>query len=93
MPPRVALRLSRPSIGPHFTKGCVLLWKVIEREGISQKDIADRIGTSDSQVNLWLYGKRGMSLWGALRFQKEFQIDPAAWLKLVESFVIPGRAA
>jgi len=50
--------------------------------GITQKDLADRIGVSFVRINELVNGKRGMTPDTALRLERLFGMEAQVWLNL-----------
>ena len=62
--------------------GEVLLEEFLEPYGLTQKELARRIGVSYPRVNELIHGKRGVTPDTALRLAKLFGTTPEFWLNL-----------
>jgi len=69
---------NRPPVHP----GEVLLEEFLKPLGMTQKELAQRIGASYPRVNEFVRGKRGVTPDTALRPAGLFGTTPAFWLKL-----------
>jgi addiction module HigA family antidote len=62
--------------------GEVLLKEFLEPLGLTQKELARRIGVSYPRVNELVHGKRGVTPDTALRLARIFGTSPEFWLNL-----------
>ncbi len=71
-----------PTHGPPTHPGRMLLEEFLTPLGISQMELADRIGVSFPRVNELVHGKRGMTPDTALRLERLFGMEAQFWLNL-----------
>lgn len=67
-----------PSHGPPTHPGTMLVEEFLKPLGMSQVELADRIGVSFPRVNELVHGKRGMTPDTALRLERRFSTMPRA---------------
>ncbi|GEM89893.1 HigA family addiction module antitoxin [Oceanithermus desulfurans] len=66
--------------------GEVLLKEFLEPYGLTQKELARRIGVSYPRVNELIHGKRGVTPDTALRLARLFGTSPEFWLNLQQAY-------
>lgn len=71
-----------PTHGPPTHPGTMLVEEFLKPLGMSQVDLADRIGVSFPRVNELIHGKRGMTPDTALRLERLFGMEAQFWLNL-----------
>lgn len=71
-----------PTHGPSTHPGRMLLEEFLKPLGMSQMELANRIGVSFPQVNELVHGKRGMTPDTALRLERLFGMEAQFWLNL-----------
>lgn len=71
-----------PTHGPPTHPGEMLLEEFLKPLGITQVELAHRIGVSYPRVNELVKGKRGMTPDTALRLEKLFGMEAQVWLNL-----------
>ena len=69
-----------PKGGPPTPPGEMLLEEFLRPLGMTQKDLAHRIGVDYVRVNELVHGKRRMTPSTALRLGKVFETSPEFWL-------------
>lgn len=88
------MKLSRPAKGEHFTEGSRLLWLYMAEHGISQTELARRIGTESGHVSHWLYGHRRPGVKWMFRVEDAIGVPARSWAESApKGFRIPGKAA
>ena len=71
-----------PSHGPPTHPGEMLLEEFLKPLGMSQVQLAERIGVSYPRINELVKGKRVMTPDTALRLEKLFGMEAQVWLNL-----------
>lgn len=71
-----------PRERPPAHPGEILLEEFLVPYGMTQKDLARRLGVSYPRVNELVHGKRGVSPDTALRLARLFRTTPEVWLNL-----------
>jgi len=71
-----------PTHGPPTHPGTMLVEEFLKPLGMSQVELADRIGVSFPRVNELVHGKRGMTPDTALRLERLFGMEAQFWLNL-----------
>ena len=71
-----------PSHGPPTHPGEMLLEEFLKPLGMSQVELAHRIGVSYPRVNELIKGRRGMTPDTALRLERLFGMEAQVWLNL-----------
>jgi len=71
-----------PTNRPPTHPGEMLREEFLTPYGITQKDLADRIGVSFVRINELVNGKRGMTPDTALRLERLFGMEAQVWLNL-----------
>ncbi len=71
-----------PTHGPPTHPGKMLLEEFLKPLGMSQVELADRIGVSFPRVNELVHGKRGITPDTALRLERLFGLEAKFWLNL-----------
>lgn len=71
-----------PTHGPPTHPGEMLLEEFLKPLGITQVELAHRIGVSYPRVNELVKGRRGMTPDTALRLEKLFGMEAQVWLNL-----------
>jgi len=71
-----------PTHGPPTHPGTMLVEEFLKPLGMSQVDLADRIGVSFPRLNELVHGKRGMTPDTALRLERLFGMEAQFWLNL-----------
>jgi len=71
-----------PTHGPPTHPGEMLMEEFLKPLGISQVELAKRIGVSYPRVNELIHGKRGMTPDTALRLERLFGMEAQFWLNL-----------
>ncbi len=71
-----------PTHRPPTHPGKMLLEEFLKPLGMSQVDLAERIGVSFPRVNEIVNGKRGMTPDTALRLERLFGMEAQFWLNL-----------
>jgi len=66
--------------------GEVLLEEFLKPYGLTQKELAERIGVSYPRVNELAHGKRGVTPDTALRLARLFGTTPEFWLNLQQAY-------
>ncbi|WP_456414292.1 HigA family addiction module antitoxin [Oceanithermus profundus] len=66
--------------------GEVLLEEFLKPYGLTQKELAGRIGVSYPRVNELVHGKRGVTPDTALRLARLFGTTPEFWLNLQQAY-------
>ncbi len=66
--------------------GEILLEEFLEPYGLTQKELAERIGVSYPRVNELVHGKRGVTPDTALRLARLFGTTPEFWLNLQQAY-------
>ncbi len=85
---------SRVEVGPRFSEGARLLWRVLKAKGWSQGDIRDDLEAPAGVVHRWLYGDHRPSLTWCLALEKRYGIPASAWVqKPTRPFSFPAVAA
>lgn len=74
----VLIPASRPPTHP----GAMLLEELLKPLGLTQKELASRIGVSYPRVNEVIHGKRGVTPDTALRLSQLLGTSPQFWLNL-----------
>ena len=74
----VRIPTSRPPTHP----GEMLLEEFLKPLGLSQAELAERIGVSYPRVNELVHGKRGMTPDTALRLERLLGVEAQFWLNL-----------
>ena len=74
--------LSIPTHGPPTHPGEMLLEEFLKPLGMSQVELARRIGVSYPRINELVKGRRGMTPDTALRLERLFGMEAQAWLNL-----------
>jgi antitoxin HigA-1 len=75
-----------PTHGPPTHPGEILLEEFLKPIGLSQAELAHKIGVSYPRVNELVKGKRGMTPDTALRLEKLFGMEAQVWLNLQLAF-------
>ena len=71
-----------PTDGPPTHPGEMLLEEFLKPLGITQSELAQRIGVSYPRVNELIHGKRGMTPDTALRLERLLGMEAQFWLNL-----------
>ncbi|MEW6666906.1 MAG: HigA family addiction module antitoxin [Thermodesulfobacteriota bacterium] len=71
-----------PTHGPPTHPGEMLLEEFLKPFGMSQADLAQKIGVSYPRVNELIHGKRGVTPDTALRLEQLFGMEAQFWLNL-----------
>ncbi len=71
-----------PTDGPPTHPGEILLEEFLKPLGMTQADLAEKIGVSYPRVNELVRGKRGVTPDTALRLEKLFGMEAQFWLNL-----------
>src|SRR4030067_3044763 len=71
-----------PTSGPPTHPGDMLLEEFLKPLGMSQTELAAKIGVSYPRVNELIHGKRGITTDTALRLEKLFGMEAQVWLNL-----------
>ena len=71
-----------PTHGPPTHPGEMLLEEFVKPLGLSQSDLAERLGVSYPRVNELVHGKRGVTPDTALRLERLFGMEAQFWLNL-----------
>jgi len=66
--------------------GEILLEEFLKPYGLTQKELAERIGVSYPRVNELVHGKRGVTPDTALRLAHFFGTTPEFWLNLQQAY-------
>jgi len=80
---RYTARMVRiPTHGPPTHPGAMLLEEFLKPLGVTQRDLATRLGVSYPRINELIHGKRGMTPDTALRLERLFGMEAQFWLNL-----------
>jgi addiction module HigA family antidote len=79
---RVLLMIRIPTHGPPTHPGEMLREEFLEPLGLSQMDLAQKLGVSYPRVNELIHGKRGVTPDTALRLERLFGMEAQFWLNL-----------
>lgn len=71
-----------PTHGPPTHPGEMLLKEFLEPLGITQTELAQRLGVSYPRVNELIHGKRGVTPDTALRLERLLGMEAQFWLNL-----------
>jgi len=71
-----------PTHGPPTHPGEMLLEEFLKPMGLSQTELAEKMGVSYPRVNELIHGKRGVTPDTALRLEQLFGMDAQFWLNL-----------
>jgi len=71
-----------PTHGPPTHPGAMLLKEFLKPLGMSQVELAERIGVSFPRVNELIHAKRGVTPDTALRLERLFGMEAQFWLNL-----------
>ena len=71
-----------PTHGPPTHPGKMLVEEFLKPLGMSQVELAERIGVSFPRVNELVHAKRGMTPDTALRLERLFGMEAQFWLNL-----------
>lgn len=71
-----------PTHGPPTHPGEMLLEEFLKPLGMTQVELAQRIGVSYPRINELVKGRRGMTPDTALRLQRLFGMEAQVWLNL-----------
>ena len=71
-----------PTSGPPTHPGDMLLEEFLKPLGMSQTELAAKIGVSYPRVNELIHGKRGITPDTALRLEQLFGMEAQFWLNL-----------
>ena len=71
-----------PTSGPPTHPGGLLLEEFLKPLGMSQTELAAKIGVSYPRVNELIHGKRGITPDTALRLEQLFGMEAQFWLNL-----------
>jgi addiction module HigA family antidote len=71
-----------PAHGPPTHPGKMLVEEFLKPLGMSQVELAERIGVSFPRVNELVHAKRGMTPDTALRLERLFGMEAQFWLNL-----------
>jgi addiction module HigA family antidote len=71
-----------PSNGPPTHPGEMLLEEFLEPLGMSQSELAAKLGVSYPRINELVHGKRGITPDTALRLEQFFGMEAQFWLNL-----------
>src|SRR2546428_10862582 len=77
-----------PTHGPPTHPGEMLLEEFVKPLGLSQSDLAERLGVSYPRVNELIHGKRGVTPDTALRLEQLFGMEAQFWLNLQMAWVL-----
>lgn len=69
-------------LGPAIPPGEMLLEEFLKPLGLSQVDVARRLGISLNRLNEIVLGKRGISADTALRLGRLLRTSPQLWMRL-----------
>ena len=75
-----------PTNGPPTHPGEMLLEEFLKPLGMSQVELAHRIGVSYPRINELVKGRRGMTPDTALRLERLFGMEAQVWLNLQLSY-------
>ncbi len=70
------------SLGPAIHPGEMLLKEFLEPLGLTQVEVARRLGISANPLNELILGKRGVTADTALRLARLFRTTPQLWMRL-----------
>jgi len=71
-----------PTHGPPTHPGEMLLEEFLKPIGVTQRELATRLGVSYPRINELIHGKRGMTPDTALRLERLFGMEAQFWLNL-----------
>jgi addiction module HigA family antidote len=71
-----------PTHGPPTHPGEMLLEEFLKPIGLSQTDLAKKMGVSYPRINELIHGKRGITPDTALRLERLFGMEAQFWLNL-----------
>lgn len=71
-----------PTHGPPTHPGEMLLEEFLKPMGVTQRELATRLGVSYPRINELIHGKRGMTPDTALRLERLFGMEAQFWLNL-----------
>ena len=71
-----------PTHGPPTHPGAMLLEEFLAPLGMTQRDLAVRLGVSYPRINELIHGKRGVTPDTALRLERLFGMEAQFWLNL-----------
>ena len=71
-----------PTHGPPTHPGEMLLEEFLKPLGLSQTELAEKMGVSYPRVNELIHGKRGVTPDTALRLERLFGMEAQFWLNL-----------
>jgi addiction module HigA family antidote len=71
-----------PTHGPPTHPGEMLLEEFLKPMGLSQTELAEKMGVSYPRVNELIHGKRGVTPDTALRLEQLFGMEAQFWLNL-----------
>ena len=71
-----------PTHRPPTHPGAMLMEEFLKPLGVSQTELAERIGVSYPRVNELVHGKRGMTPDTALRLERLLGVEAEFWLNL-----------
>jgi len=71
-----------PTHGPPTHPGEMLLEEFLKPLGVTQRELATRLGVSYPRINELIHGKRGMTPDTALRLARLFGMEAQFWLNL-----------
>jgi addiction module HigA family antidote len=71
-----------PAHGPPTHPGAMLLEEFLKPLGVTQRELAKRLGVSYPRINELIHGKRGMTPDTALRLERLFGMEALFWLNL-----------
>ena len=71
-----------PTHGPPTHPGEMLLDEFLKPLGVTQRELATRLGVSYPRINELIHGKRGMTPDTALRLESLFGMEAQFWLNL-----------
>lgn len=71
-----------PTDGPPTHPGEMLLHEFLQPLGLTQRELAEKLGVSYPRVNELINGKRGVTPDTALRLERLFGMEAQFWLNL-----------
>jgi len=75
-----------PTHGPPVHPGEMLLEKFVKPYGLTQTDLAQRLGVSYPRLNEIIHGKRSVTPDTALRLERAFGMEAQFWLNLQQAW-------
>ena len=68
--------------GVRYSAGCFLKTMILEERGMTQKELARRIGCSERKISEICNNKRGISASFALQLERVFGISAEFWVTM-----------